>query len=169
MKRPFLFALLFVALFTQSSAGPRARADAGDRQRFIGAWRLVSDQTVLPNGEKKFPYGEHGVGYLVYDPTGHMCVGLMNPDRPKWTEAKKPTDAEKIQLFDSFYAYCGKFEVNEAQHVMMHLPELASTPDYVASHQPRPYKFEGDRLSFSGPNRDDGEAGTFQIIWEKVK
>src|ERR1700682_4387666 len=147
MKRAILFALLLLALFSQSSAGPRASADAGDRRRFFGAWRLVSDERTLANGQKKFDFGEHGVGYLIYDPSGHMCVGLMNPERPKWTEAKKPTDQEKILLFDSFYAYCGKYEVNEREHGMMHLPELASTPDYVGSHQPRPYAFDGDRLS----------------------
>jgi hypothetical protein len=169
MKRPILFALLLIALFLQSSAGPRANADDGDRQRFIGAWRLVSDQSTLANGKIAYEYGPRAVGYLVYDPSGHMCVGLMNPERPKWTAPKKLMDQEKILMFDSFYAYCGKYEVNEAEHVMMHLPELASTPDYVNSHQPRPYTFEGDRVTFTGKNAPFEGGGTWKIIWEKAK
>ena len=50
-----------------------------------------------------------------------MCAQLMNPDRPAWMEAGHPTDAEKTSAFDGFFAYCGKYEVDEAKHVMIHL------------------------------------------------
>ena len=30
-----------------------------------------------------------------YDPTGHMCVVLANPDRPAWKAPKSPTDAAR--------------------------------------------------------------------------
>ena len=170
MKRRFLFVLLPLILLAQRPAVPQGKMDSSIRQRFIGTWRLVSDQNISAKGEATFDTvaGPHGVGYLIYDPTGHMCVGLMNPDRPKWTEPRDPTEKEKILLFDSFYAYCGKYEIREAEHLMIHLPELASTPDYVNSTQPRPYTFDGDRMTFSGPETSP-QGGTFKIVWEKVK
>lgn len=170
MNRRFVFATVAVILLAQSSARPQANAVSGDRQRFVGTWRLVSDENISASGKVSYDAvsGPHGVGYLIYAPDGHMCVGLMNPDRPKWTEPKEPTDKEKIALFDSLYAYCGKYEVHEAEHLMMHLPELASTPDYVDSHQPRPYKFDGERMTFSGPETSP-QGGTFKIVWEKMK
>lgn len=162
MARRLLYTLLPLILIAQSPARPQVKADSGDRQRFIGTWRLISEENISDSGKVSFDpvSGPHGVGYLIYAPDGHMCVGLMNPDRPNWTEPKEPTDKEKIALFDSFYAYCGRYEVHEAEHVMMHLPELASTPDYVHYHQPRPYKFDGERLTFTGKNPATGGVGT---------
>jgi hypothetical protein len=92
----------------------------------------------------------------------------MNPERPKWAERKNPTDAEKILLYDTYNGYCGRYEVNEAEHVMMHLPELAKRPEFTGSHQARPYKLEGDRLTFTAPN-PEGPGGTIRLVWEKVK
>lgn len=171
LPRPMLYALLPLVLLLQRPAAPQAKSDSSARQRFIGTWRLVSEQNISEKGEVTFDpvTGPHGIGYLIYDPSGHMCVGLMNPDRPNWTEPKQPTDKEKIALFDSFYAYCGRYEVHEAAQVMMHLPELASTPDYVHNDQPRPYKFDGDRLTFTGKNTATEGGGNYKIVWEKVK
>ncbi len=170
VTRRLLCALLPLILLAQRAAVPQAKSNSSARQQFIGTWRLMSNENISANGKVSFDpvSGPHGVGYLIYAPDGHMCVGLMNPDRPNWTEPKEPTDKEKIALFDSFYAYCGRYDVHEADHVMMHLPELASTPDYVHNDQPRPYSFDGDRLTFSGPETSP-QGGTFKIVWEKVK
>jgi hypothetical protein len=171
MKRRFLYVLLPLILLAQRPAVPQGTTDSGIRQRFIGTWRLVSEEIISESGKVSFDpvSGPHGVGYLIYAPDGHMCVGLMNPDRPNWTAPKVPTDKEKILLFDSFYAYCGRYEVHETERVMMHLPELASTPDYVANKQPRPYTFDGDRLTFTGKNSATDGGGDYKIVWEKVK
>jgi len=171
MKRRILFVMVAVILLTQNPAPRQVKADSGDRQRFVGTWRLVSEENISDSGKVSFDpvSGPHGVGYLIYAPDGYMCVGLMNPDRPNWTAPKEPTEKEKILLFDSFYAYCGKYEVHETEHVMMHLPELASTPDYVANKQPRPYKFDGDRMTFTGKNTATEGGGNYKIVWEKLK
>lgn len=163
-----LVASLLLILFSQGPVMPQTKTTEGDRQRFIGTWRLVTDENIK-DGKVTYPdFGPRGVGYLIYSPDGHMCVGLMNPDRPKWKQPRDASDKEKILLFDSFYAYCGTYEIREAEHLMIHRPELASTPDYVDSVQPRPYTFDGDRVSFSGPETSP-RGGTFHIVWEKAK
>jgi len=168
-RRRLVCALAALILIAQSPAATQVRTTDDIRQRFLGAWRLVVDENIAADGKITYPdFGPHGAGYLVYSPDGHMCVGLMNPDRPKWREPRTPTDKEKILLFDSFYAYCGRYEIREAEHLMIHYPELASTPDYVDSTQPRPYTFNGDRLTSTGPNTEPG-GGTYRITWEKVK
>ena len=167
--RRLAWALVPLILAAQRPAAPQAKATESIRQRFIGTWRLVADEHISADGKVTYPdFGAHGAGYLIYAPDGHMCAGLMNPDRPKWTEPRDPTEKEKILLFDSFYAYCGRYEIREAENLMLHYPELASTPDFVNSTQRRPYTFHGDRLTFSGP--DPGpQGGTYRITWEKVK
>jgi len=102
---------------------------------------------------------------------GRMCAELMNPDRPVWKQAGHPTDAEKISAFDGFFAYCGKYEVDEAKHVMIHLPEVALWPGFVGSKQPRPYSFSdsGDLLTFSDKETDEPGAESYSITWRKVE
>jgi hypothetical protein len=106
----------------------------------------------------------------MYALDGHVCARLINPDRPAWKEAGHPTDAEKISAFDGFFAYCGKYEVHEAKHVMMHFPDVASWPGFVGSKQPRPYTFSdsGDLLTFSGKEMDEPGAESYSITWRKV-
>jgi hypothetical protein len=106
----------------------------------------------------------------MYALDGHVCAQLINPDRPAWKEAGHPTDAEKISALDEFFAYCGKYEVNEAKHVMMHLPDVASWPGLVGSKQPRPYTFSdsGDLLTFSGKELDEPGAESYSITWRKM-
>jgi Lipocalin-like domain len=146
----FLPAIAASFVTQKSSARQSARTkdsttvapDVSARERFVGTWELVSTEYRYTDGTRR-PYpdvGPHGKGYLMYGRDGRLCAQLMNPDRPAWKEAGHATEAEKISAFDGFFAYCGKYEVDEAKHVMIHLPEVASWPGLIGSKQPRPYR-----------------------------
>jgi hypothetical protein len=48
-----------------------------------GAWRLVSVETIRPNGEVIYPfYGKHAQGLIIYDPTGWMSVQIISDPKP---------------------------------------------------------------------------------------
>ena len=107
--------------------------DSAIRERFLGTWKLVSTEERLKDGSVR-PYpdvGPHGVGYLMYTPDGYMCAVLTNPDRPKWDEP--PTTAQKTAAIEGMAAYCGSFKIDEANHVMLHYPEVAWNPAWVSS------------------------------------
>ena len=100
MKTSLLF-FFFLATSIIAFAQNAANVD-----RLIGTWRLVSAGTFRSDGKFE-PYPEYGpnpIGYLMYDPTGHMCVSLANPNHPRWTNREKPTDAEKLRSYDAFFA-----------------------------------------------------------------
>jgi hypothetical protein len=140
--------------------------------QFVGTWKLVSTEEKLKDGSSR-PYqdvGSHGTGYLIYSADGHMCAELTGADRPKWNVP--PTSAQKIAALETFSAYCGRFEVDEVNHVMWHYPELALDPNFVGTKQRRPYRFEGNRLIFSdkqAPEEDDQTVDRWTIVWEKAK
>jgi hypothetical protein len=140
--------------------------------QFVGAWKLVSTEEKLKDGSSR-PYqdvGPHGTGYLMYTADGHMCAELTGADRPKWNAPA--TSAQKIAAMDTFSAYCGRFEVDEVNHVMWHYPDLALDPNFVGTKQRRPYRFEGNRLIFSdkqAPEDDDQTVDRWTIVWEKAK
>ena len=141
------------------------------KQRIVGTWKIVSSEETLKNGKKRFEpeLGPHGIGFLIYSADGHMCAQGMNPDRPAWKNNLKPTDQEKLSAFDGSFAYCGRYEIDAEKHILLHLPEVSMTPDYVGTRQIRPYRFEGTRMILGDKEKDDPEVESWQIVWEKVK
>ena len=109
------------------------------RQTLVGTWRLVAARQRLTDGSvQPDPQpGAHGVGYIMYDPTGHMCVVLANPDRPAWKAPKAPTDAEVRSAFEGLVAYCGTYETNEEKHYVIHHVEADREPAVLGTTRTR--------------------------------
>lgn len=165
----FLFLLATLAAFAQTN--PSAAHAPVARERLVGTWRLVSAGTTNADGKlEPFPeYGPSPIGYLIYDPTGHMCVSLANPNHPKWANPEKPTDAEKLRSYDAFFAYCGTYEVRESEGRVIHRPEESSWPHYIATDQSRNFRLEGTRLILYGEETPpNGERHGYRITWERV-
>jgi hypothetical protein len=143
---------------------------ASVQDKLVGTWVLVSARNRMKDGSERFypDLGAHGKGYLVYTADGHMCAQLMNPDRPKWKEFAKPTEAEKISAIDGFSAYCGRYEVDEEKGTLVHLPELAWSPNYVGTRQLRPYTLQDDLLTFAGRPLDEPEVESYSITWRRA-
>lgn len=143
---------------------------ASVRARIIGTWELVSTVESMTDGSRR-PYqdvGPHGKGFLLYTADGHMCAAGMNPDRPAWKDANKPTDAEQLRAIEGFFGYCGRYEIDAASHTIYHYPEVALDPNLVGTRQKRPYSFDGEILTFSDKDTTPG-VERYAISWKKVK
>ena len=143
---------------------------ASVRARIIGTWELVSTVEYLTDGSRR-PYqdvGPRGNGFLLYTEDGLMCAAGMNPDRPGWKDANKPTDAEKLRAIEGFFGYCGRYEIDAASHTIYHYPEVALDPNLVGTRQTRPYSFDGEVLTFSDKDTTPG-VERYAISWKKVK
>ena len=138
--------------------------------KLVGTWVLVSAKNRMKDGSERFysELGPHGKGYLVYTADGHMCAQLMNPDRPKWKEFDKPTQAEKISAIEGFSAYCGRYELDEEKGMLVHLPDLAWSPNYIGTRQLRPYTLQSETLTFAGKPWDEPEVESYSITWRKA-
>ncbi len=176
MKHKFILAIMAVAILNvpgigeERSGKPRADGSSSVRDRFIGAWQLVSTEYTMKDGSKR-PYpevGANGRGYLMYTADGHMCAQLVNSNRILWRDPSRPTVAEKVAAMDGLGAYCGRFEVDESKHVVYHYPEVAWQPNFEGTKQPRPYVFEKDLLTFS--DKEEGEPGavSYAIVWRRL-
>jgi hypothetical protein len=138
--------------------------------RFVGTWRLVSTQATFKDGTKgPIPYlGPRGKAYLIYTPDQHMCAVLMNPQRPLWSSAATPTEKEAKAAVDGFYAYCGTFEIQEKENIVVHRLEVALTPNDVGERWRRVYRFEGDTLILRPLEPDPAFTGG-ALTWERVR
>lgn len=141
------------------------------REHLVGTWELVSTQDKLTNGTIRFypEAGPSGKGFLIYTADGHLCAQLMNPDRPSWKDVEHPTLAEKAAALDGFSSYCGRYDVNESKNLIYHYPETAWLPHYVGTKQRRPYKLEGDLLTFAGNVTDEPGVESYSITWRKIR
>jgi hypothetical protein len=113
--------------------------------------------------------GPRGKGHLIYSADGLICAELTGADRQKWNVPA--TSAQKIAALDSFSAYCGRYEVDEVNHLMWHDPDFALDPNFVGTKQRRPYRFEGNRLIFSDKQapEDDPVVERWTIVWGNAK
>jgi hypothetical protein len=138
--------------------------------QLVGSWRLVSVEVTLKDGTVKPDerFGPHALGYIMYEPDGHMCAEIMNPDRPAWKNPDKPTDEEKISAFNGFLAYCGTYKLDAEHFTVTHYPEVAWTPPFVGSTQPRPFRIEGKRLIITPANPEPNVAKRV-LTWERAE
>jgi hypothetical protein len=159
------------ALFLFNAGAPRADQRVSIRSRLVGTWELVSTEDRMKDGStRSYPItGPHGTGFLIYSADGYMCAQLMNPDAPRWKDENEPTDAEKISAFDGFSSYCGKYEVNESEAVVYHLPQTASFPGFVGTKQRRPVILRGDLLTFADKITDEPGVDSYVIVWRKAR
>lgn len=118
---------------------------------FIGTWKLVSWEVVLPDGTIRHPFGENVVGYLIYTGDGYMAAAIMDPDRrqsdPKYlleTVAENLPEADRAKAFGTYLSYCGTYTVEG--NTLTHHVKAGSIPGWTGSEQLRPYRFEGGRL-----------------------
>ena len=164
-----------VALASVLSFGPACRplerAESPARERLVGTWRVVSAGTFRKDGAfEPFPeYGPNAIGYLMYDPTDHMCASLANPVHARWVNPEKPANEEKVRSYDSTFVYCGTYEVREKESQVIHRPELCSWPHYIGTDQVRNFRLVGDQLILSAEETPpNGEYRRYQITWQRV-
>lgn len=162
---------------TANSASSEYQPQGSIRDYFLGAWKLVSTEIKYPDGRTgpDPEIGPEAVGFLIYTSSGHMCAQLMKPGRPAWADDRHATSAEAASALDGFSSYCGRFEIRVDEKAIIHHPETAWAPNWVGTHQPRPYHLiSQDRFFFRGPSKEKQNDGTdvpvtWTITWERLK
>lgn len=113
----------------------RAGEPAGLRERLLGAWRLLEAVTVFANGatgpwdDRPGPY----TGLITYTAAGAMSVQIASARPPAHSlpALAAMTAAEQLQYLNSYYAYFGRFEVNEADSEVSHVVDSSLDPTEV--------------------------------------
>jgi hypothetical protein len=131
----------------------RANETSGLRARLLGAWRLLDAVTVYATGATGPWYDRPGpyTGLLIYGVTGVMSVQIASARTP----AKSPpafaemTAAERLRYLDSYYAYFGRFDVNEAGSAVRHWVETSLDPTETGSIYTQKVGLALDRLTLT--------------------
>jgi hypothetical protein len=148
-------------------------AFAQDANPLLGAWRLVSVETIRPNGEavKKW-LGEKPTGLIVYLPSGVMAVQVMKDPRPVPGVKRllDATQAEKAAAAEGYYAYFGTYEVDMSAKTVTHHLESSLWPEEVGIDYKRKFELVGDVVTLTTPKREEeGEMRYNRLRWRRVR
>ena len=152
---------------------PDAQLSA-EATRFVGVRQLLytdryteKDGSIVTHGETS----ERRAGsYIIYTPTGHMMVQLMDKEGRTPYAGETPTPEEALAAYQSYGGYFGRFTVyeNDDPQYVVHNQEGRLNPGTESDAQ-RFYQLDGDILRLGGPPRTtDGETTGGHLYWEML-
>jgi hypothetical protein len=167
-----LFNTLFIVVATGALLMQRPVQAQSLREQLIGTWKLVSSTRYLGDKVEPWLFGTNSMGILMYTSDGYMCGNLMNLNRPNFvgTDLRSGSVTEKAVAFDTFFAYCSRYEVNEAEHYVVHKIESSLFPNWTGSPQKRFIELQGNRLALrTPPILAEGKEAVAVLVWERAQ
>lgn len=165
-------AFIGAGLLGQQPAATRGSATA---EALAGSWRLVSVETVRPNGEVIYPfYGRHPQGLLIYDRGGWMSVQIVSDPQPIVPAAssrekfQQAPATEKAAAIDGFYAYYGTWTVDDSGATVTHHIKQSLYPAERDTEGIRQLTLEGTRLTLVAHAHEMGEDHERKLVWERI-
>jgi hypothetical protein len=146
------------------------------RDQFVGAWRLVSVETIKANGEVIYPfYGKHPQGLIVYDRSGWMSVQIVSDPPPTVPSAASRESfnaapaQEKVTAVEGYYAYCGTWTVDPSNATVKHHIVQSMYPGERGEDGVRHFAFNGDRLTLTAKTHEMGEEHERKLVWQRAR
>jgi hypothetical protein len=141
------------------------------QQQFLGAWRLVSFEFRRADGELIQPLGSEPTGLLLYDTSGRFSMQISRHDRPVFTHHYfEDLAPDELKLAVSgYFAYFGKYQIDEDAGVVTHEVEGSLFPNWTGSDQERHFEFQGKRLILTKHHHaDDSDPRGGRQVWERL-
>lgn len=155
-----------------SSTAPQAASIA---DQFVGAWRLLTVETIRPNGEVIYPfYGKNPEGILIYGRDGWMSVQIVSDPQPavpredsRESFLAAPAN-EKVIAVNGYYAYYGKWTVDPSHSTITHHIQQSLYPGERGETVERHFSLEGNRLTLLAKAHEMGEDHQRKLVWERA-
>lgn len=151
---------------------PDAQLSA-EAQKFVGFRQLTHIDRYTERNGSMVTHGdrnENAAGsYVIYTPTGHMMVHLMQKDRSTSAGAT-PTPEEALAAYRSYTNYFGPFSVYEnADPPYVVHEQIGQLNPRAPSDQLRLYLIDGDVLRLGPrPQVRNGESRGTHLYWEEL-
>ena len=182
MRYLFLILVSAAVLLGQTGSAPQEHEKPRNQHRtspddgLVGAWRLVSIETLRTNGEVIYPfYGRHPEGLLIYDPSGWMSVQIVSDPKPLVPKADSREDflaatpTDKAAAADGYYAYFGTWTVDAAKSTVTHHIEQSFYPGEQGETAVRRMSISGNFLTLIAKTHEMGEDHERKLVWERLR
>ena len=158
MSRPLRFVVLFgialaITTSTELSGSHPTAAAQGDRERFVGAWRLAWREE--PGADGAITRITDRKGALMYTRDGRMSVQIQFPE--------SQSGVSNDYVLSGYEASFGTFEVNEEAHTITRHVEGSITRGIVGQRLTRAYRFSDGRLTMRSVRPEE----RWSVTWER--
>ena len=121
-------------------------------------------------------YQADSTGILIYDPSGWMSVQIVAKIRPalkvptsRPTRAVTAQDAQlKAAVFDTYYAYFGTWEFNEATSTVTHHINSSLISGETGISYSQKVTLEGGHLIFTARREVLGVVTVGKKVWQRI-
>lgn len=144
--------------------------------RLVGAWRLISVETVRANGDVIYPYyGKHPEGLLIYDRSGWMSVQIVSDPKPSVPTVSSREGfraaplADKAAAIDGYYAYAGTWSVDSSRSTVTNHITQSLYPAERGEDGVRQVTIEGKRLTLVARAHEMEEDHLRRLVWERIE
>jgi hypothetical protein len=141
--------------------------------QLIGVWTLLSYTEEKKGFKDTTPLGPDPVGFLIYTSDGFVSAQLMKPGRAAFQSRDwfQGTPEEYVESGSGYIAYCGRYEVDEVNETVAHIPSVALLPNLIHGRQLRAIQLHGDRLTLrtAGVADADGALVSSHLEWQRTE
>jgi hypothetical protein len=140
---------------------------AGDAERIVGTWKLVSVLYEDAQTKERWPVlGEHPKGRQIATADGRW-LALVTAEGRKVPQ----TDADRAAALRTMISYTGRYRIEQGKVVTK--VEAAWNEAWVGTEQVRAYRFDGDLLHLESPPTPHpnlaGRVVRIIVTWEREK
>jgi hypothetical protein len=142
-----------VALFISS-----AHAQAPAANPFVGTWKLIAADKILPDGTRVIDYGADPHGLATFTADGHFMIDVFRDVRTKFAakDREKGTFEEYKEAQLSSSCSFGTYSVDTATAKLTIHVDRSTYPNGDDTTVVRDYELKGDTLSWRVSPRPDG-------------
>ncbi len=154
MTARILSLIITVALAVSSSMHAQVRTP----NPFVGHWKLIAADKLLPDGTRVADYGAEPHGMAIFTADGYFMVEVFRDVRVKFAGNDRAKGTPEEYKDASLSASCmfGTYSVDPATNKVTMNIDRSTFPNYDETTQVRAYELKGDTLSWRVPARPDG-------------
>src|SRR5882724_2021733 len=145
-------------IVTVAFAASSMHAQVGATNPFVGNWKLIAADKVLPDGTRVPDYGAQPHGMAIFTADGHYMIEVFRDVRIKFASKDRAKGTLEEYKDAALSASClfGTYSVDPATSKVTMKIDRATFPNYDDTTQVRAYELKGDILSWRVPARPDG-------------
>jgi hypothetical protein len=145
------------------------------KDQLVGAWTLLIDDGIKPDGTHVPAFGPNPVGSLIFTPNGRYSLQIMRViNRASFASNNRDTGTadENKAVSQGTISHFGTYTVDEAAKTINFHIEGSSFPNWENTNQKRLVTAVTDEvLTFSNPTSATPAQGYThtELVWKKVK
>src|SRR5262245_23998904 len=141
------------------------------KEQLVGAWTLVSADSVRPDGSWVEVFGAHPKGIMIFSRDGHFALVQMRAELPRIAANSRDqgTPEENQAIVQGSIAYFGTYAVDEAAKMITLKLEGSTFANVLGGGEQKRIitSLTQDELKFTNPRTPSG--ATLEVSWKRAK